>query len=39
MNGDEMLSHEGIQGGDYTQLATQIVEKVDVDENVMRRSD
>jgi hypothetical protein len=27
-----MLSHEGIQGVGYTQLANQILEKVDVDD-------
>jgi hypothetical protein len=31
-----MLSHEGSQGEGYTQLANQIVEKVDVDESLMR---
>jgi hypothetical protein len=31
-----LLSHEGSQGEDYTQLANQIVEKVDVDESLMR---
>jgi hypothetical protein len=39
MKGDDMLSHEGSQGEGYTQLANQIVEKVDVDESLMRCSD
>jgi hypothetical protein len=38
MMGDEILSHEGIQGEGYTQLATQIVKNAYVDESLMRCS-